>query len=273
MRESFVADATSTVGQAAAGRSPVSPAGTTVDLVERLQDMLDDFPIGSSLPSEQALAERFGVSRLTVRESLKVLAGRGLAEIRQGRRAVVTEPSSEVISSIFASYVRRDPSALLELVEVRQALEVQSVTLAARKATRAGLAAMEAALEDLKSYAAKYEEAGDDTEARAIAREAYQRADVTFHETIALSSGNRMLAHVLEALEDSLLRSFNASFDGHVLRGGTASDAYEPHNEIFQHIKARDVRKAAAAMKQHLQQAEQDLRAIIQETNPTPPRR
>jgi len=267
-----VTETASVVGRGEGGPAAVAPPGTTVDLVERLQDMLDDFPIGASLPSEQALAERFGVSRLTVRESLKVLAGRGLAEIRQGRRAVVTEPSSDVISSIFAAYVRRDPSALLELVEVRQALEVQSVTLAARKATRAGLAAMEAALEDLKNYAAEYEAATDD-DSREKARDAYQQADVTFHETIALSSGNRMLAHVLEALEDSLLRSFNASFDGHVLRGGTASDAYEPHYEIFQHIKARDVRKAAAAMKQHLQQAEQDLRTIITETSPTQPRR
>jgi GntR family transcriptional repressor for pyruvate dehydrogenase complex len=244
-------------------------ADSGLDLVEKLQLMLDDFPIGASLPSEQALAEQLGVSRLTVREALKVLAGRGLAEIRRGRRAVVTEPSSEVISSIFAAYVRRDPSALLELVEVRQALEVQSVTLAARKATRAGLSAMESAIEDMRQAARDFEEAGANTAESDRAKKAYQKADVTFHETIALSSGNRMLAHVLEALEESLLQSFNASFDGHLLRGGTALDAFEAHNQIFNHIKARDVRKAASAMKQHLQQAEQDLRTVIAETSPT----
>lgn len=244
-----------------------------LDLVEKLQLLLDDFPIGASLPSEQALADQLGVSRLTVREALKVLAGRGLAEIRRGRRAIVTEPSSDVISSIFAAYVRRDPSALLELVEVRQALEVQSVTLAARKATRAGLSAMEAAIEEMRRAATDYEKAGTNLGQKKRAKAAYQKADVTFHETIALASGNRMLAHVLEALEESLLQSFNASFNGHELRGGTAHDAFQAHEEIFQHIKARDVRRAASAMKQHLQQAEQDLRTAISDTNPTALRR
>ena len=253
------------------GSPQVDP--TDEDLVVKLQRMLDEFPIGASLPSEQALADHLGVSRLTVREALKVLAGRGLAEIRRGRRAVVTEPSSEVISSIFAAYVRRDPSTLLELVEVRQALEVQSVTLAARKATRAGLSAMEAAIEDMRQAALEFEAAVNNPIDLKRAKDTYQKADVTFHETIALASGNRMLAHVLEALEESLLQSFNASFDGHILRGGRALDAFEAHNEIFQHIKARDVRKAAAAMKQHLQQAEQDLRTALTDNSPTALRR
>lgn len=252
---------------------PVNGAQDDTDLVGKLQRMLEDFPIGASLPSEQALADELRVSRLTVREALKVLAGRGLAEISRGRRAVVTEPSSDVISSIFAAYVKRDPSTLLELVEVRQALEVQSVTLAARKATRAGLSAMEAAIDDMRRAAEEFENAAPGSADEQRAKVAYQKADVTFHEAIALASGNRMLAHVLEALEESLLQSFNASFDGHLIRGGKALDAFEAHNQIFQHIKARDVRKAASAMKQHLQQAEQDLRTGIAETGPTAIRR
>lgn len=263
---------TSLLSQKTPGES-LPAAQSYGDLVSKLQRMLDDFPIGASLPSEQALADQMGVSRLTIREALKVLAGRGLAEIRRGRRAVVTEPSSEVISSIFAAYVRRDPSTLLELIEVRQALEVQSVTLAARKATRAGLSAMEAAIDDMRQAATDFEAAEANSAEKQRAKDAYQKADVTFHETIALASGNRMLAHVLEGLEESLLQSFDASFDGHILRGGNAHDAFEAHLQIFHHIKARDVRKAASAMKQHLQQAEQDLRTVISEKGPTALRR
>lgn len=236
---------------------------SSYQLVSELQQLLETLPIGASLPAEAALAEQFGVNRLTVREALKVLAGRGLAEIRQGRRAVVTEPSSEVISSIFVSYVRRDPTALLELVEVRRALEVQSVGLAARKVTRAGLTGMEACLEVMKSAAEKLSDSNtrDDEKRQALAD--FQRADVSFHESIALSSGNRMLAHVLEALEDSLLWAFDASFEGHASRGGSAMDPYRAHLKIFQFIEARDARKAMNAMRDHLQQSEQDLRAYL----------
>jgi len=239
---------------------------STSHLVTQMLDLVRDLPIGSSLPAEASLAERFGVSRLTVREALKVLAGRGLTESRQGRRAVVTEPPSEIISSTFASYVHRDPSALLELVEVRQALEVRSVSLAASKATRAGLGAMEASLRTMKESANLLDLPDITQTRRQEARASFQRADLSFHEAVALSSGNRMLAHVLEALEDSLLQTFNASFDGHIFRGGSAFDAYEAHLRIFEFIKARDVRNASIAMRRHLQQSEKDLRAYISST-------
>lgn len=244
--------------------APVRAVGdSTFQLVSELQKLLETLPIGASLPAEAALAEQFGVNRLTVREALKVLAGRGLAEIRQGRRAVVTEPSSEVISSIFVSYVRRDPTALLELVEVRRALEVQSVGLAAQKVTRAGLTAMESCLKAMKESSELLSDATKTEDEKVAALADFQRADVSFHESIALSSGNRMLAHVLEALEDSLLRAFDASFEGHIARGGSAMDPYHAHQKIFQFIKERDARKAMNSMREHLQQSEQDLRAYL----------
>lgn len=255
---------TKSMGAVMRHSTPVHSVGkSTFQLVSELQKVVEGLPIGASLPAEATLAEQFGVSRLTVREALKVLAGRGLAEIRQGRKAVVTEPSSEVISSIFVSYVRRDPSALLELVEVRRALEVQSVGLAARKVTRAGLTAMESCLRAMKESADILVDTTSSVEQKTIARAEFQRADVAFHEAIALSSGNRMLAHVLEALEDSLLRAFDASFEGHAARGGSALDPYRAHLKIFQFIEARDARKAMNSMREHLQQSEKDLKAYL----------
>ena len=235
-------------------------------LVGAIQATIDRLPVGAQLPSEADLAAEFSVSRLTVREALKILAGRGLISLSQGRRAVVTEPSSAVISSIFSSYVRRDPSALLDLVDVRVALELQSVSLASQKATRAGLGAMEASLVQMRDAAEKFESSDVSEEEKAQARASYQAADVGFHEAIALSSGNRMLAHVLESLEDTLLRAFFASFEGHLVRGGTAQDTYQAHLRIFEFIRAKDSKRASAAMREHLQQARDDLRAVISDS-------
>ena len=50
---------------------------------------------GDDLPSEGDLAERFGVSKPTVRDALRTLAGFGVAEITQGKRTTVCGPSSE----------------------------------------------------------------------------------------------------------------------------------------------------------------------------------
>jgi GntR family transcriptional repressor for pyruvate dehydrogenase complex len=248
-----------------AGANDESSGYSLVDtVVKEMQKLLfDDFPLGSTLPSEAALAERFGASRLTVREALKVLAGRGLLEIRRGRRAVVTEPSSDVISSIFAAYVRRDPAAFLELLEVRQALEMQSVAMAARRSSRAGLAAMETALRAMEDAAQIFEDATSEPGDRSYAFEAYQAADVAFHEAIALATGNRMLSRVIEALEESMLHSFRASFEGHMLRGGSVNDTIELHQEIFDHIRAGDARRATQVMRKQLDQADRDLRAAL----------
>lgn len=239
----------------------------TPDLVSQLQDLVQSLPVGSNLPAEATLAQQYGVSRLTIREALKILTGRGLTQSRRGRRAVVTEPSSQVISLLFESYVQRDPSALLELVEVRQALEVRSVKLAASKATRAGLQAMEASLHAMKAAAEELTLPETSLVRRDQARSAFQQSDLSFHAAVALASGNRMLAHVLEALEDPLRRTFDASFDGHLLQGGSPLDAYEAHLQIFKFVVARDATNASKSMGKHLQQSEKDLLAYITGAN------
>jgi GntR family transcriptional repressor for pyruvate dehydrogenase complex len=229
------------------------------NVVEALESILVQLPLGSHLPSEHDLATTLGVSRLTVREALKTLSGRGLADIRQGRRAIVTEPSSGVISHVFTSHIRRDPTALLELTEVRMALEVQSASLAARKASRAGLAAIEASLQEMAYFAERYDQLAPGDE-RDRCKVGYQQADLIFHESIALASGNRMLGQLLEALEDSLLQSFHASFESHVSDGGRASDGVASHAEILVHISDGDADKAGQAMRRQLEFAEHDLK-------------
>src|SRR5215471_11712552 len=91
-------------------------------VVTRLMDrILGDLTPGTSLPSEAELAAEFSVSRLTIREAVKVLAGRGLLEVSRGRRAVVREPDGSAFGDFLAAAMKHDPKGLFELVEVRQA--------------------------------------------------------------------------------------------------------------------------------------------------------
>src|ERR671935_3315818 len=94
-------------------------------VIERLEAFIfESFEPGDALPAEGKLADALGVSRLTVREATRSLEARGLLEIRQGRRPRVAAPSSALVGDFFKIAVRRDPRALLELVDVRRALEV-----------------------------------------------------------------------------------------------------------------------------------------------------
>src|SRR5436309_340567 len=113
---------------------PVERTATeaAIDELERLA--LDELQPGEFLPSEATLAERLGISRLTVREATRALVARGYLELRKGRRPKVLAPSGTLIGDFFRASVRRDPSSLLELLEVRRALEVHIASLAAMRA-------------------------------------------------------------------------------------------------------------------------------------------
>jgi DNA-binding FadR family transcriptional regulator len=235
----------------------VEPVGRTSVLdavLERLESLVfDSFQPGDTLPSEGKLAEALGVSRLTVREATRTLEARGLLEIRQGRRPTVAAPNGALIGDFFQIAVRRDPRALLELLEVRRALEVHIASLAARRASKGALADMKMSITAMRA-------GGTDSEA-------FHAADVRFHENLAAASGNRLLVFLIEAFAEPLRESRLRSFAGHQARGGGVEDVIEQHQAILDAVEARNPKQAAKAMREHLAQTEQDLRTLLQDTS------
>lgn len=226
--------------------------GLTATVVDKLEHLvLTELEPGSDLPGESELGTLLGVSRLTVREAIKALQARGLVEIRRGRRPTVAFPNARPIGDFFNTVLKRDPRQLLDLIEVRLALEVHIATLAASRATRASLAAMEFALESMRRN-------GSESDPDAIHAD-----DIRFHEALAAASGNQLLSFLMEAMEDPLRASRMQSLRGHLGRGGTVADVIEQHARILERVKARDARGAGAAMKEHLSQTARDLRAAF----------
>jgi DNA-binding FadR family transcriptional regulator len=243
-----------------AARSSSAALPAVDRVVAGLTDLiLGELGPGAQLPSEAALATTYDVSRLTVREAVRVLSGRGLLDLSRGRRAVVREPDGSAFGDFLAATMRRDAKGLLDLIEVRQALEIQSAMLCARRLTRAGAAAIEGALAGMRAAAAEMRGGGD----RAAAEARFHNWDVGYHEALALASGNRMLAHLLEAMAASLKDSFYLSLRGHRLRGHTPEDTIAAHERIFECIQAGDPRGAARAMRSHLREAVRDVSAAL----------
>jgi DNA-binding FadR family transcriptional regulator len=236
---------------------PVTAASSVAD--ELMTLILGELAPGASLPSEADLAERYDVSRLTVREAVKMLAGRGLLELARGRRAVVREPDGSAFGDFLTALIPYDPEGLFDLVEVRGALEIQSVTLAARRASRAGLAAIENTIEAMRLAAADLR-AGHDPEA---AERRYHDADVGFHEALALASGNRILTYLFEAMASPLQESFQLTRRGHELRGLTPEHTIDAHRTILEFVREGNGRGAAEAMRTHLEDAERDIRLAL----------
>jgi GntR family transcriptional regulator, transcriptional repressor for pyruvate dehydrogenase complex len=230
----------------------------TKSVIQQLEDViLGELEPGAELASESDLATQLGVSRLTVREATKTLQARGLVEVRQGRRPLVAYPSARPMGDFFTVAVRRDPRRLMDLLEVRRALEVHISSLAATNATRAAINALELALGAMRA---------DLDDAMAI-----HRADIRFHESLAAATGNQMLSFLIEAMEDPLRASRLHSLTGHLARGGTVEDVIEQHARILARVRDRDAKGAAAAMRAHLDQTARDLRAALALADQIPP--
>ena len=248
-------------GVAAAGQQTAASI-----VAEHLAQMiLGELAPGSMLPSEAELATRYDVSRLTIREAVKLLAGRGLLELARGRRAVVREPDGAAFADFLTSMLHNDSKGLFDLVEVRLSLEVQSATLAAKRASRAGIAAIENALQGMRDNADAA--VADDPEAD----RRFHDFDVGFHEAIALASGNRIMGYLFEAMAIPLRQGIQISRRGHANRGHTLYDTLAAHQRILDCIRDGNGRAAGEAMRLHLKDTERDIRVALSQLARNPP--
>lgn len=213
---------------------------------------------GAQLPSEADLAERFDVSRLTVREAVKMLAGRGLLDLARGRRAVVREPDGSAFADFLAAFIREDVKGLFDLIELRMAIETMSARLAAKRANRAALQALEAAIQGMREAATANEKKND-----AAAERRFHDFDLQFHETLAMASGNRVLAFLFEAMTKSLHEGFHMSRRGQRLRGANSDQTLAAHQAVLDAVRDGNGKAASDAMRAHLNNTLTDIRAYL----------
>ncbi|MGV2079566.1 MULTISPECIES: FadR/GntR family transcriptional regulator [unclassified Rhizobium] len=193
------------------------------------------YPVGSILPGDIELAQRFKVSRTVLRETMKTLAAKGMivAKARVGTR--VTEKSqwnmfdSEVIAWHFDDDVTEE--FLLQLYDIRLAVEPFAAGLAAERATPEEIAL----LTDL----AKEMAAPDHT------TESLAMADLEFHLAVADAAHNPFMHTLGSLIEAALVGMFRISTPPS--QSGFSNIA-ETHMRIVKAIAAGDVPAARSAM-------------------------
>lgn len=205
---------------------------------------------GSSLPAERDLVAQSGLSRATVRESLRILEIEGLIKTTPGRNGgtVVRRPHLDTVARSVEIYIRGHRLRLSSLLEIREAIEPVSAALAARRRTDAELA-------ELERLDAALEEVFDDVLA-------FLSANVKWHVAIATMSHNELLEGFMKAIASGVLAATNiADFNSTEER----RDALHAHRRIYEAIRDKDPEGARRRMARHLQAYET---AVLRSAHP-----
>lgn len=149
---------------------------------------------GDSLPSEKQIAEMLGIGRSSVREGVRLLEGMGMVEARPGKGLFINNTRETTIML----NVPVDPKTFMEVLDVREPLEIEVSRLAIRNATAEDRENIRAALENL---AGKVER-----------REHIDMEDMNLHLAIYKAAHNDFLRAILESVVLIYLRAWEEPF-------------------------------------------------------------
>ena len=205
---------------------------------------------GSRLPKEAELADRFHVSRIVIREAMKILEDRGVVEVRAGRGTITVAPNPDRVKHSLERLFRDQPVPTAEemerLLELRQVLEETIASLAAVRATDDDLAEIAAALGEMKEDSLDLDET--------IA------ADLRFHRAVMRAAHNRYFEMVLDPL--------TVVFQQQIKLTNSYDTGWESHNQVFLEIRARNPIGARQAVRRLMKQTLSDSRHALKALRP-----
>lgn len=201
------------------------------------------------MPSEAKLTEEHAVSRTVVREAIAALRADGLVEPRQGSGVYVLDPKDEP-EAPFTSVDLGRLSSVIELLELRTAVEVEAAALAA---VRCSPSDEESIIDCLNEV----------TRANS-AQESSSEADFALHQAIAQATQNPRFVEFLAMLGPSAIP--RRALDGS--RNRPYPQSYvdrinAEHDQIVTAILNRDAEAARTAMRQHLQDSQHRYRMLL----------
>ena len=190
-----------------------------------------EFPAGTRLPAERVLAERFGVSRPTIREAIIALEAKGFLEVKTGSGVYVLESADE-LKGLAGSI------GPFELIEARVLLEGEAAALAAVMITPDQLDQLAKTLDDMAK------ENLDRNHGSTV-------ADRQFHQIISEAAGNRVLALYITQLWAAQEEQNHIRMAHREVCMQDAPRRLAEHKAIYDAIKRKDSAAARSAMRNH----------------------
>jgi GntR family transcriptional repressor for pyruvate dehydrogenase complex len=218
--------------------TPIKKTRVAEEVADRVRALMLDgtFPPGEPIPSERHLAERFGVSRGSIRDALRTLETIGLLETRHGQGTFARELSVDRLVAPLASVMAYRSDLQDELMDVRRMFEPAVARVAALRATKEDLDDLQRIL-DTQRQKLK-------TGQSAIVE------DTAFHAILARSTRNRVVMSIMATLNDLLVESRTHSLE----QKGRPARSMDGHEAVVAALRRQDAEGAYQAMYHHIDQ-------------------
>jgi GntR family transcriptional repressor for pyruvate dehydrogenase complex len=217
---------------------PIKKTRIAEEVADRIRTLILDgtFPPGRPLPSERVLTERFGVSRGSIRDALRMLEMIGLLETRHGQGTFPHELTVDRLVAPLASVMTYRHDLQDELLDVRRMFEPAVARVAAARVTDEDFADLHRILEAQRRKLK--------TGRSAIVE------DTAFHAALARSTRNRVVVSIMTTLNDLLVESRTQALK----QKGRPEKSIEGHEAVVAALRSRDAEAAGQAMYKHIDQ-------------------
>jgi GntR family transcriptional regulator, transcriptional repressor for pyruvate dehydrogenase complex len=210
---------------------------------------------GEVLPTERELCERFGVSRASTREALRVLEAQGLIVSHETKgRTVAPDGASGALQQAIKQLTDLHAVNVDDLVDFRCLIEAHAVRAAAKKPVSGSLAKARKALDE--SVALSGERGSEGNFA------SFEESDIRFHVALVAAAGNDAMTITMQALRPIVTRRLDEGLDSISDAEESMHRFTEEHGKILDAIEKGKGDKAADLLESHIRDAYARFQAV-----------
>lgn len=203
---------------------------------------------GDRLPSERELSAKLGVGRSAVKEALRILEILGLIEVKIGDGSFMKHNDFsyffESIANTIGFLSELTPDTVLNFLEFRSGWEIKCAALAAKNGTDEDVKMMQIEVDRMEKAQKNLTE--------------YKVADINFHHLMCIASKDKSIMLVVQGLRNILLSYFDV-YPYLISEPERMQNSFASHRNLLEAIKEHNEGKAINFMKEHLDNARQNI--------------
>jgi GntR family transcriptional repressor for pyruvate dehydrogenase complex len=222
---------------------PINQKNISDEVLDQIKENIisGEWAPGTKIPGELDLSKMFNVSRVSIRQAIHRLVGMGILNIKRGEGTFVSEVLPRDYFSTLLPVLMIETDSLIEMLEFRAVMEIESARLAAIRANDEDIKRMEEIIANMGKSKKDYKK--------------FALEDLNFHTALSLATHNSVVARVTEIMHEVLKSSMEQIVR---LRGFQAGLLY--HRRILDAIINKDAEAAADIMREHIETAINDIK-------------